>query len=99
MLVFAKPPVTKLEDKHRITDVIEGSGREKELHEWQQGLDELTPLLTAFSEKGDLVVDPFAGSGTTLLASLSQQRRTSGIEVDEDNVEVIQKRLSTIICE
>jgi len=45
---------------------------------WAQGLDELKPIISALTAPGDLIVDPFAGSGTTGLAALSFGRRFVG---------------------
>lgn len=39
-------------------------------------------LVLDYSEPGQLVIDPFAGSGTTLLAALLEGRRAWGAEVD-----------------
>jgi len=44
-------------------DLIEGCGSEKEKHNWQQPVSEAMAILETFCEAGDLVVDPFAGSG------------------------------------
>jgi len=50
--------------KHYIDDVIVGTPPRKDLHEWAQGVDEVRPIIESLTEAGDLVVDPFAGSGS-----------------------------------
>ena len=95
VLVYAKPPFKPVDTYFK--DTIKGSGRSKDLHDWQQGLGELYPLLETFSKAGDIVVDPFAGSGTTLIAAYQKGRRAIGIEIDKENVEVIKGRLAEVI--
>ncbi len=50
-------------------------------------------LINMFSIKGDTVLDPFLGTGTTTLAALSCERNSIGIEIDENFSPVINKRI------
>ena len=50
-------------------------------------------LIKTFSQEGDLVLDPFCGSGQTLLAAKGCERRYLGIEREQRYVEIAQERL------
>lgn len=63
------------------------------LHPTQKPVDILTPLITAFSSPGDLVLDPFAGSGSTLVAARKAGRNFTGIELDPDHFRTAAQRL------
>jgi ParB-like chromosome segregation protein Spo0J len=67
-------------------DVIVSSPMEqdKSRHKWQQSEAVFAELVGRFTVPGDLVVDPFAGSGTTGRAATSQQRRFWGCDIDEE---------------
>jgi len=74
-------------------DVIQGTGREKEDHDWEQAIDELSSIIIHFSQPGDIILDPMAGSGTTLLACKELGRRSIGVEIDEQTYNILKKRL------
>jgi hypothetical protein len=74
-------------------DLVEGTGREKELHVWQQSAGELGYLLETFTRAGDLVIDPFVGSGTTAVACLQLGRRFIGCDIDAGAVAIARRRV------
>lgn len=49
--------------------------------------------ILSWSNEGDVVLDPFAGSGTTLRMAKKNNRKYIGIEISEDYVELINKSL------
>lgn len=52
------------------------------LHSTQKPLDLMRWLVRSYSRPGDLVADPFAGRGTTVLAAALEGRRYFGCEKD-----------------
>ena len=62
-------------------DFIEGGGRQKELHNWEQSTDEAVRILQTFGSPDALVVDPFAGSGSFGRAALQAGMRFIGAEI------------------
>ncbi len=50
-------------------------------------------IIRLFSEIGDLVLDPFMGSGTTAISAIKQERNYIGIEKELKYVELAQKRI------
>jgi len=51
-------------------------------------------MILSSSQEGDLVVDPFAGSGTTLRVCQQLNRRCVGIEINPDYIRIIKERLA-----
>jgi DNA modification methylase len=54
-------------------------------------------LVNMFSVKGDLVLDPFAGCGTTMLAAMTAGRSSLSIEIEETLIPFIQAQVNQII--
>lgn len=76
-----------------IPDVIDFAYTGNHLHPTQKPVETLTPLIEAFSNPGDLVLDPFCGSGSTLVAAHQLGRRFLGIELDPAHCETARTRL------
>jgi DNA modification methylase len=91
ILIAMKPPIHKPYQMYN--DLICGSGREKDAHDWQQSYEEILPLVNAFSKPGDTILDPFCGSGTTGLAAKSCDRKFVGIDIVRENIEISNARL------
>jgi ParB-like chromosome segregation protein Spo0J len=62
-------------------DLVSGVGPQKDDHNWQQPVEEARAIIQAFTEKGDLVVDPFAGSGGFCKAASEEGRKAIGAEI------------------
>ena len=52
------------------------------LHPTQMPIEAVVPLIETYSRKGEIVLDPFAGSGTTIVAAHRLGRTPIGIEID-----------------
>ena len=64
------------------------------LHKQQTPIQLLLRIILSSTNPGDVVLDPFAGSGTTLVVAEQLGRKSVGIELDSHNVTLIQNRLA-----
>lgn len=65
-------------------------------HDCEKPLEPLGVLIRALSPPGGLVLDPFAGVGSTLRAAVDNGRRAIGIEIDERWCEIAARRMSQL---
>ena len=79
-----------------IPDVLEWQYTGNKLHPTQKPVGSLKPLIEAFCPEGGMVLDPFAGSGSTLVAARETGRFFTGIELDRRHWGTAVRRLKTI---
>ena len=65
-------------------------------HPTEKAVSILKPLVEAFTSPGDVVLDPFAGSGSTAVAAALAGRRYLAIEMEEKYVRHAKHRLADI---
>lgn len=86
------PLGAKPKDVIEIPTLSNGSW-ERFKHETQKPVELLRRVITSSSKEGDLVLDPFGGSGTTYAVSEAYGRRWLGTELEEKYCEQIKLRL------
>ena len=62
-------------------------------HPTQKPVELFENILNDYSKEGDLVIDPFLGSGTTAVACRNLKRNYIGIEISEKYCEIARQRL------
>lgn len=70
--------------------------KEKRVHSTQKPLKLIQRLILASSNEGDIVLDPFAGSGSTAIAALQLKRNFITIEADEAYYKEVLNRIEIV---
>lgn len=85
-----KKPVKRIVFKQQgfITD-----SKDKRYHPTQKPTELVQQLIEMFSEPGQLICDPFLGSGTTAVAAVKADRHYIGWEIDPDYFQICCDRL------
>ena len=105
LLVFWKPGITEVK-RGRLTDREWGewgsravwripSVRANDTHDAKFPLELARRVVRLFSDAGDLVVDPFVGSGTTAIAAQMEERRFVGMDVVRATADLAKKQLAS----
>ena len=77
---------------------LKGSSKEKIGHPSQKPISLINQLILSSTKKGDAVLDPFLGSGTTAAVAEVLGRKWVGIESDAGYVEISRKRIEGILA-
>jgi DNA modification methylase len=104
LYVFWKPGVTKF-DRNRLSPTewrrwgsrgvwCIPSVRANDDHEAKYPIELARRIIRLFSEKDEVILDPFVGSGTTAVAAVQECRKYIGIDLEEKYVALANRRLS-----
>lgn len=92
LLAKGRPPLPK----QPLADVIEMPYSGNKLHPTQKPVVALAPLVRSFTLPDELVLDPFAGSGSSCATAMLAGRKYIGIELDAEYHRVASQRLSRV---
>jgi DNA modification methylase len=70
------------------------SGKEKLGHPTQKSIKLMSDIVNIHTNSGDIILDPFMGSGTTGEAALSNGRKFVGVELTEEYFNMAKNRLN-----
>ena len=92
--------VWKIDEKHIYDKYLNAkkthNHTHRRMHPFQLPLVLLNRLIKIYSKKDDLILDPFAGSGTTLLAGIFLGRKTIGFELEKKFINYYEDILNNI---
>lgn len=77
-----------------MSDVIDFRYTSNKLHPTQKPVSALMPIIEAFCPQDGIVLDPFAGSGSTLVAAKELGRKYIGIEISAEHHQTATTRLA-----
>lgn len=67
-------------------------------HQSEKPVELMERMILNSSQEGDIVLDPFLGSGTTAVAAITLSREAIGFELDEKYFTVAQKRIDEALA-
>lgn len=82
-------------DIAKVTSGANRSSAERTAHPAQFPEDLIRRLVLGFTNKGDLILDPFIGSGTVGAVATELDRRFIGFEINPEYCEIAKKRIKT----
>ncbi len=92
LLAKGRPPLPK----QPLGDVMDMPYSGNKLHPTQKPIPSLVPLISSFTLPGELVLDPFAGSGSSCAAALLTGRRYIGVEMDDAYYQQASERMARV---
>ena len=92
ILTFAKKPF-KVKNPHMVDVILDEKSPEVNGFKFGMSLLVCKMMIENHTNKGQIVYDPFMGSGTTAVAALECERKYIGSEIDKEVVDLCNERL------
>jgi DNA modification methylase len=97
LMVFSAKPEAEIPDRGA-SDIFRckwmASNCKVSIHPAEKPIALMSHVIGLVTQSGDTILDPFAGSGSTLVAARKSGRRAIGIEIDERYIPIIDRRLA-----
>ena len=74
-------------------DVIHSNSKERQKYPTQKPISLLERIINSASHEGDIILDPFCGCGTTIVAAQKLKRKWIGIDANSAACKLMQKRM------
>ena len=91
-LMFGKYPQSTF-NGHCEKPVLRCTTSGNEFHPTQKPVSLIENLIHISSNCGDIILDPFMGSGSTAIACLNTRRKFIGMELNDEYFEIAKKRI------
>ena len=73
--------------------------REKRVHPTQKPIELMRWVIKNYTKEGDIILDPFMGSGSTGIGCIEENRNFIGIELDENYFKIAEERINQLNSE
>jgi DNA modification methylase len=80
-----------------IRNFIESTPPDKSLHDWSQSITEAEYIISHLTVENQVVLDPFLGGATTVIAALKLNRKIIGTEIQEDVFNMAKNRIAEFL--
>jgi site-specific DNA-methyltransferase (adenine-specific) len=93
---FLIVPKASKKEKNRGLEGFKDGGKSRNSHPTVKPIKLMSYLITLGSRKGDIILDPFIGSGTTAIAAKMLGRKYVGIEKNPEYIKIARKRIKNV---
>lgn len=84
--------------RHPKSIILVPNPRIKKQHPTQKPVELMSYFVKTYSNEGNIILDPFMGSGTTAISCVQNNRNFIGIEISKEYYEIAEERVGAEIC-